>query len=207
VGVIQNNPHNFNEEKNDTRQISENKMEKMKIEDNWLEQENFDVLQTIMMGGDLAWFFNNCIVDENDTSRFQFTHTFYQNFQPHSEQFRILYHVVEKLQAVSMWRIKANLRPKTSKEEFYADTYDTIERSSFHCDIGDLETSPEKLKLWTTSILYINTNNGYTEFEDGTQVESVANRIVTFPADTKHNGVACTDKKTRIVINFNYFKK
>ena len=52
----------------------------------------------------------------------------------------------------------------------------------------------------------MNTNDGYTEFEDGTKVESVANRLVTFPANLKHTGTSCTDEKTRIVINFNYFK-
>ena len=58
--------------------------------------------------------------------------------------------------------------------------------------------------LWTTAILYINTNNGYTEFEDGTKVDSVANRLVTFPANTRHRGVSQTDEETRILINFNY---
>ena len=69
------------------------------------------------------------------------------------------------------------------------------------------KNNPEKLKQWTTAIFYINTNNGYTEFEDGTRVESVANRIVNFPANLKHRGTRCTDQKIRIVINFNYFKK
>ena len=50
----------------------------------------------------------------------------------------------------------------------------------------------------------MNTNNGYTEFEDGTKVESVANRFVSFPEKMKHRGTSCTDKKTRIVININY---
>jgi len=53
--------------------------------------------------------------------------------------------------------------------------------------------------------LYVNTNNGYTKFEDGTKVESVANRLVTFPANMKHKGTSCTDEKIRVVINFNYF--
>ena len=37
-----------------------------------------------------------------------------------------------------------------------------------------------------TSILYINTNDGYTKFEDGTIVESVENRLVTFDSRMKH---------------------
>ena len=50
----------------------------------------------------------------------------------------------------------------------------------------------------------MNTNNGYTEFENGVKIESVANRLITFPAGMKHRGTSCTDKKIRVVINFNY---
>ena len=57
----------------------------------------------------------------------------------------------------------------------------------------------------STSIFYMNTNNGYTKFEDGTKVESVANRMVTFPANMKHAETSCTDEKIRVVINFNLF--
>ena len=66
--------------------------------------------------------------------------------------------------------------------------------------------SEEKPKQWTTSIFYINTNNGYTKFENGEKVESVANRMVTFSTNLKHTGTSCTDERTRVVINFNYFK-
>ena len=65
----------------------------------------------------------------------------------------------------------------------------------------------EKQKQWTTSIFYVNTNDGYTLFEDGTKVESVANRMLSFPANMRHTGTTCTDQQIRIVINFNYFKK
>ena len=70
-----------------------------------------------------------------------------------------------------------------------------------------MEKLEEKLKQWTTSIFYMNTNNGYTIFENGTKVESVANRMITFPANIKHTGTSCTDEKTRVVINFNYFSQ
>ena len=50
----------------------------------------------------------------------------------------------------------------------------------------------------------MNTNNGYTEFEDGTVVKSIENRMVVFPANMKHRGTSCTNKKVRVIINFNY---
>ena len=55
------------------------------------------------------------------------------------------------------------------------------------------------------AVFSINTCDGYTKLEDGTKVESVANRMVTFPGNIEHRGTSCTDKKIRVVINFNYF--
>ena len=62
----------------------------------------------------------------------------------------------------------------------------------------------ETIKTWTTSVYYINTNNGYAEFENGEKVESVENRIVKFQSNLKHRGTTCTNEQTRVVINFNY---
>ena len=177
----------------------------MKIEDNFLDQKKFDEIQTLMMGGgedqqNLPWFFASAIDtpeefhDEN-IDKFQFTHMFYFDFCPKSPFCEHLNPVIVVLNPISIWRIKANLLTKTPN----------IIENEFHIDIGNLNDFPEKLKQWVTSIFYINTNNGYTEFEDGTKVESVANRLVTFPANMKHRGTTCTDEKIRVVINFNYF--
>ena len=56
-------------------------------------------------------------------------------------------------------------------------------------------------------IANINTNNGYTEFENGEKVKSVANRLVMFPSNFEHRGVTQTDEQTRIMINFNFLKR
>ena len=55
-----------------------------------------------------------------------------------------------------------------------------------------------------TAIYYVNTNNGYTYFEDGQKVESVENRLVIMPSNLPHAGATCTDELRRVVINFNY---
>ena len=67
--------------------------------------------------------------------------------------------------------------------------------------------APEVIDQTMTSIFYINTNNGYTEFEDGTVINSVANRLVSFPLNTKHRMATQTDTQRRIVVNFNYLRK
>ncbi len=169
----------------------------MKIEDNFLNQAEFDKLQTFMMTAEFPWFYNSFVVYEKvKNNQFQFTHGFYRMGATTSPFMERLVPTLEVINALSIYRIKANLRTRTH----------SIEKSTFHVDISNLGKYPEKLKHWTTAIFYMNTNNGYTEFEDGTKVESVANRMVTFPANLKHRGTSCTDEKIRVVINFNYFK-
>ena len=55
-----------------------------------------------------------------------------------------------------------------------------------------------------TAIFYLNTCNGKTVV-DGTEVESIANRVVIFPANTPHYVISQTDTDRRIVLNINYY--
>ena len=60
----------------------------------------------------------------------------------------------------------------------------------------------------TTSILYLNTNNGGTKFKETDEfVQSKKNRLVSFPTNTYHAGVWSTDAKLRYVLNMTYETK
>ena len=163
--------------------------ENIKIEDNFLDQEEFDKIQKTMMGDNFPWFLN---VDQY-LHEFHITHLVYFNSAPNGE-IELMRPILDVLDPVSLFRIKANLITKTPE----------IVESEWHSDMMFL--LEEKREQWTTSIFYVNTNNGYTKFEDGTKVESVANRMVTFPVNMKHLGATCTDQHFRTVINFLYFK-
>jgi len=184
----------------------------MEIEDNFLKQEDFDKIQECIMKDfrhqlmkdfrhqeglmqrRFPWFYNDIIDSPDEVDKFQFTHMFYIEQTPTSEFIENLNPILEIMNPISLSRIKANLLTRTPE----------IIENEFHVD---MVMSEEKLKQWTTSIFYVNTNNGYTKFEDGTKVESVANRMVSFPGNLKHTGTSCTNKKTRVVINFNYIKR
>ncbi len=56
-----------------------------------------------------------------------------------------------------------------------------------------------------SAIYSINSNDGSTIFKNGQEVESVENRMVIFDGLLKHTGTTCTNQKTRMNINFNYF--
>ena len=166
----------------------------VEIKDNFLAQHIFDDLERLMMYPDIDWHYQDRIDGpDEDGTRFGFCHIFYQLPNITSDVLRYLEPTLDILTPLSLYRIKGNLLTKTPK----------IIPNTFHQDMQGM--SDRIKKQWTTSILYMNTNNGYTEFKDGTIVESVANRFVSFPADTWHRGTSCTDQNIRVVINFNYF--
>jgi hypothetical protein len=161
--------------------------------DNFLGKKEFDELQTLMMGMVLPWNYNSMIDRPSDVNKFQFVHVFYNDYAPFTYCDK-LNPILETLEASAIIRIKANLLTRTPQ----------IVENLFHTDINYV--SKELMEWGTTSIFYVNTNNGYTKFEDGTIIESVANRMVFFPSNIKHTGTSCTDENTRVIINFNYFK-
>jgi len=176
----------------------------IKIEDNFLPQETFTRIQDIFLQGIhnqnentfIPWKYRDVIDEKNDVDKFQFIHSFYSNSShEQSQHANILNPIFELLQPISIFKIKANLLTRTPE----------IVENKLHVDMRDL--TAEQTRQWTTSIFYINTNNGYTKFENGTKVESVANRMISFPTNMKHKGTSCTDEKIRVVINFNYYKQ
>tara|TARA_B100000287_G_scaffold182476_1_gene172573 strand:+ start:269 stop:742 length:474 start_codon:yes stop_codon:yes gene_type:complete len=154
----------------------------VEVIDNFLPERKFRDLQSIMMGEDFPWFYKNYITVEGvEDGGYQFTHMFLDPDKGRSDR----YYLMEPFEKMGkMYRIKSNLRTRTL---FHG-------RSYYHIDYSDI----------TTAIFYINTCNGYTKFERGPKVKTVANRMVIFDSNLRHSGFSPTDEKARVVINFNY---
>ena len=157
----------------------------IKIIDNFLPEEEFKSIQYLMMGNGFNWFYSKGRVT-NDDGSFNMVHMFYQpDVGKNSEHINIWNTFMDKVEAKKCTRIKANLTFRTSESEL----------SSYHSVYKDIKTA----------IFYINTNNGYTEFENGVRVNSVANRVCIFNSNLNHRGVTHTEgDQQRIVVNFNY---
>ncbi len=156
----------------------------MKVIDNFLPSSQFKEVQSFVLGDQFPWFFNDHIHHPGD-GRYQYTHSFYryENQEP-SQWYYLIHDCLRKLRPKSLSRIKANLNPQDLSHS----------RGGYHIDVADV----------TTSIFYINTNNGWTEFKNGDKVECVENRMVIFDSNLEHEGVSCTDQLRKVVINFNY---
>ena len=157
----------------------------IKIIDNFLSEEEFKSIQSLMMGREFNWFYSHGRVDVDDGS-FNMVHMFYQpDVGKNSQYINMWNNFMHKVEAKKCTRIKANLTFRTSEPE----------PSSYHTDYEDMKTA----------IFYINTNNGYTEFENGVRVNSVSNRVCIFDSNLNHRGVTHTEgDQQRIVVNFNY---
>lgn len=163
---------------------------KINIIDNFLPKEEFLKLKTILMSDMMPWFFNDYKVfdtKKENLNNYQFVHIFYQNYQIWSNHYDCLLSLINKIKPNALVRIKINLSSVTK----------TNIKSDFHTDITGVKCN--------TAIFYINSNDGFTEFEDGKKINSVENRLITFPSEMKHLGATCTDAKRRLVLNINYF--
>ena len=161
----------------------------MQIIDDFLSPSDFELVHNYLTGDNFTWNYNNGIANKKrGLDQFQFVHTFFDISKPSLNNWsNFLQPVLTRLNAQFIFRIKANLRPRTAQGVL----------SPFHTDMNLNQQ---------TAILYLNTNNGYTKFKDDAldDVPSVANRLVTFYGHLEHCGVSATDCNNRIVLNINY---
>ena len=161
-------------------------MTEFRIVEDFLPPQYFLPLKEYMEGNSVPWYFRPRVADASDNSDSYFTHTFYKNSAPNSSDFPILEPILERIDYKALIRVRANLY--VAKKEF-------IEHGR-HTDF------PYEHQVM---ILYINTNNGFTRLEDGTKIDSIANRAVFFDASKPHNSTNCTDEPCRINLNISYF--
>ena len=180
---------------------------KTQIIDNALDSKYFEKLQELLMGHQFPWFWHDSIENELDTQqdKYYLTNVFYYHFQIHEDEYSEEDYKANQEAAVKnsthkFWHLEpliSLLEPKELvriKANSYART-DEIVHHDNHIDFPFEHRS---------AILYINTNDGLTVLEDGTECESVANRLLLFDASRPHHSTTCTDQKRRVNINVNY---
>ena len=123
-----------------------------------------------------------------DFSREQiyFAFTIYAGSIVYPHFFDLFASTLEKLKVKALIRIKANCYPKTHE----------IYEHGMHTDFK-----------WThkTALFSINTCDGYTKLEDGTKIDSIANRMLLFDGSEDHTSSTCTNQLSRMNVNFSYF--
>jgi hypothetical protein len=156
------------------------------IVDNFLDKESFEKIQNCFMGNTLPWFYSSAVATEEDRESFYFIHLFYDNCNVNSNMFEIIDPILMSLKPKAIIRIKANMYTNNGQ----------------YTEHGWHQDYPYSHKA---AIFYVNTNNGFTILEDGTKIESIANRMLIIDGSKPHKSTSCTDEKLRVNIGFNYF--
>ena len=186
------------------------KEKSIKIINNFLDKEIFKNVQGFLLSAACPWFYNkskNIVYTKHKGKPFspikgyesqnphQFIHIFLGNEHNRtwSSWTSHLTPFLDKINPRVWIRVKSNLSTINSKPLV----------GGWHCD---KHTDGIAWTDTTTSIFYINTNNGYTMFENGQKINCVENKLVIFPNNLMHTGVSQTDTKIKVTLNLNYLK-
>lgn len=171
----------------------------MEIFDNFVEEDISHLLHQLLFYCTWEYCRSKITGFESDSLYdYQLVHKFFSSTnEGYSHYYNVIRPIVntinDRLQTSCFRRIKANLQLAQLERI----------RSEYHWDYTNFNGEPGRNMM--VGIYYVNTNDGYTEFRDGTIVESVANRFVLFPNELDHRSVSQLDVKERVVINFNMY--
>ena len=183
------------------KQKKKQKPSDISVVDNWLQVSDFLVIKDLFHSPDTSWFRVPGIADNTQTMEFlnpldnyMFAHLVYNDMVPMSDAFQRLKAILEPALRKHLGhdfrqilRIKANLYPRTSE----------VQMHPWHTDSSDV------LGL-RGCLLSLNTCDGYTGFEDGTEVDSVENRAIFFDSTERHHSTSCSNASFRLNMNINY---
>jgi len=152
--------------------------------ENFINENHLDALLKEIQDFYFPWYINQIEVGNNEFK--QFCHIFYVNEKINSNYIKLIEPILNNINYKNLHRVKLNLITKTDK----------IIEHPFHTDSGS-----NKL---TTSLFYLNTNNGYTKFKNDKIIKSKRNTLVTFPSNMLHHGTSCTNEEFRLTLNIVY---
>ncbi len=157
--------------------------------DNFLPEEDYKKIYEVITDTGFEWHLADKITLEqkDEDIFFYLCHVFYnQTSLLQSKFFELIFPLLKKIDPKALIRAKANL---------YLNQGLGVKEHAEHTDY------PFKHK---GALYSLNTCDGYTKIGEK-KIPSVANRIIFFDPSVKHCSTSCSDSKTRMNININYF--
>tara|TARA_B100001094_G_C18071909_1_gene740511 strand:- start:12 stop:503 length:492 start_codon:yes stop_codon:yes gene_type:complete len=159
------------------------------VKDNFLDEKYFKWLQDELLDGSITWDYQDGVAEDSDEPDFYFIHSLYNadTFQPDSKYFNTHFgKLINDLEVRALKRMRLIM-------------YTNCGEQIVHKRHRDLDYDH------TAALIYLNTNNGFTELDDGTRIDSIENRLLMFNGSELHSSSTCTDQKRRVLISLNYF--
>ena len=118
----------------------------MRVIERALETSKFKNIYNIITNTEFPWYYNDSSVDDDKIS--YMSHLFVKFGKPNSDFFYLIEDVLKILKPIELLHIRANLIINKNK----------VCKTPWHNDFHKADPRHR------TAILYLNTNNGYTEF-------------------------------------------
>jgi len=159
----------------------------IEIVDDFLPKDKFEKIKDTIFDTEFNWYWTDNVTGEHDVSHFYFTHVLFNDMGINSPFFEDVGRpFIDMIDYKSMMRIKVNAYPRG----------ETLFEHGYHSDSGYDHRG---------ALFCINTCDGYTRFQTGEKVPSIANRIIYFNPHILHTSTNTTDQSRRVNINFNFF--
>ena len=161
---------------------------KYEIKDNFLPQENLNILKKEIFSSYFPWYFQEKINihhknNQKDLSYYM-THNVFLDNTPSGYWNLFTKNLLFFIPHNEVIRVVVNLYPRSEK----------ININELHVDY------PYEHK---SALFSLNTCDGFTSFENK-KIDSKENRILFFEGNKKHASSTCTNAKARFNININY---
>lgn len=160
----------------------------MKIIEDFLPHNKWQENHNLFMTEEARWTYKSVPSDPN-------SFFFQQVYDPKmklTSYMTAIEPILEKIDYKEIINARTNLLPRMDSNY----SFTKVDGAGLHNDHGfDFE--------YTTIIYYINTTNGGTYFQDGTVIQSKANRLVIFNGHILHRQIYQTDEKIRVATNIN----
>ena len=161
---------------------------KYEIKDNFLPQENLNILKNEIFSSYFPWYFQEKINihhknNQKDLSYYM-THNVFLDNTPSGYWNLFTKNLLFFIPHNEVIRVVVNLYPRSEK----------ININELHVDY------PYEHK---SALFSLNTCDGFTSFENK-KIDSKENRILFFEGHKKHSSSTCTNTKARFNININY---
>ena len=171
---------------------------RLETHDTFLARDEFSGIYDTVFNQNFPWSFcpGDKINNESTNDLSMFTHILISDST-------FVYKGAERLISPIMYKLKeikkCELQCIRAKLNLFTKS-PTDQRYGWHVDIEDDGIQYE------TIIFYLNTNNGGTEFSDGSIIRSAKNRALIVEGRVNHQSVGQTDTAARVLFNINYIK-
>ena len=162
----------------------------MQVIDNFLQKEYYDHLYSVITDTQFPWLFQHQVATNLEDPRanldhYYFVHSLFHAYRIESPLYDNFVHLFEALEVDFLFRARVLLYVNQGKQIIH----------DRHIDHGE---------TCKTALIYMNSNDGFTEFETGERIDSVKNRLLVFDGSVLHSSSTPTNTKDRMLLSVTY---